>query len=164
MPGTAAGAEAARRRNSAGWDGSILSGSANLALLGHVSETLAGRAGYFTLQPMSRRELRRGTSRQPFLVTFSADPSAPSGKADPVSDREVLTGGLPPAALDAGGGAEEWFRDVDLRRARPAPVVSDHQPGGVSDAGSLAAMRTGQVLGVSSLARDAKLNAVTAGR
>lgn len=144
----------------------ILSGSANLALLGHVSETLAGRAGYFTLQPMSRRELRRGTSRQPFLVTFLADPSAPSGKADPVSDREVLTGGLPPAALDAGGGAEEWFRayvqtyvERDLRQLSQITNLVAFRT-----LAQLAAMRTGQVLGVSSLARDAKLNAVTAGR
>jgi len=36
----------------------ILSGSANLARLGHVTETLAGRAGYFTLHPMTRREQR----------------------------------------------------------------------------------------------------------
>ena len=37
----------------------LLSGSANLALLGHVSETLAGRASHFTLHPMTRREIRR---------------------------------------------------------------------------------------------------------
>ena len=41
----------------------ILSGSANLALLGHVAETLAGRAGYYTLHPMSRRELHGTTGR-----------------------------------------------------------------------------------------------------
>ena len=74
----------------------ILSGSANLALLGHVTETLAGRAGYFTLHPMTRREQWGTTSQQPFLVKFLHSPVLPSGKADPVSEREVLRGGLPP--------------------------------------------------------------------
>src|SRR5512140_2529137 len=36
----------------------VISGSANLALLGRVSETLAGRAAYLTLHPMTRREIR----------------------------------------------------------------------------------------------------------
>jgi predicted AAA+ superfamily ATPase len=35
----------------------ILSGSANLALMASVSESLAGRAGYFTLHPLTRREI-----------------------------------------------------------------------------------------------------------
>jgi predicted AAA+ superfamily ATPase len=46
----------------------ILSGSANLALLGHVTETLAGRASYFMLHPMTRREQRGMTDQQPFLL------------------------------------------------------------------------------------------------
>src|SRR3972149_5563732 len=35
----------------------VLSGSSNFALLKGVSESLAGRAAYFTLQPFSRRAL-----------------------------------------------------------------------------------------------------------
>lgn len=70
----------------------ILSGSANLALLSHVSETLAGRAGYYTLHPMTRRERRRAAGHTPFLVAFLDSPSLPSGSIDPVRDREVLSG------------------------------------------------------------------------
>ena len=36
----------------------LLTGSANLSLLERVSESLAGRASYLTLWPMTRRELR----------------------------------------------------------------------------------------------------------
>jgi uncharacterized protein len=144
----------------------ILSGSANLALLADVSETLAGRAGYFTLHPMNRRELREATHEPPFLVGFLGKPSAPRVHAVPVTDREVLTGGLPPVALGSPGDAAEWFRSYvqtyverDLRQlSQLTDLVS------FRTLAQLAALRTGQVLVVSALARDAKLNTVTAGR
>jgi len=144
----------------------ILSGSANLALLGHVSETLAGRAGYFTLQPMTRRELRRATDRPPFLVEFLSAPALPAGKAQPIPEREVLTGGLPPACLGRPDDVAEWFRSYVQtyveRDVRQLSQITDLIA--FRTLAQLAALRTGQVLVVSTLARDAKLNAVTAGR
>lgn len=144
----------------------ILSGSANLALLGHVSETLAGRAGYFTLHPMTRRELRKATVQPPFLVKFLSTPALPSGRVQPVSEQEVLTGGLPPACLGPADNLDEWFRayvqtyvERDVRQlSQIADLVA------FRTLAHLAALRTGQVLVISTLARDAKLNAVTAGR
>jgi len=144
----------------------ILSGSANLALLGHVSETLAGRAVYLSLHPMSRREKKRTTFRPPFLVTFLKSLELPSEDAEPVSDQEILVGGLPPACLGPVDSVAEWFRgyvqtyvDRDVRQlSQITDLVSFHT------LAQLAALRTGQVLSVSSLARDAKLNAVTCGR
>lgn len=144
----------------------ILSGSANLALLGHVSETLAGRAVYLTLNPMTRRERKGNTKRQPFLITFMNNQDQLSGKAEPISDQEVLTGGLPPACLGPADDISEWFRgyiqtyvDRDVRQlSQITDLVAFHT------LAQLAALRTGQVLSVSTLARDAKLNAVTAGR
>ena len=144
----------------------ILSGSANLALLGHVSETLAGRAGYFTLHPMTRREQRGATTQEPFLVKFLSSPVLPSGKADPVTEREVLTGGLPPACLGPADGVAEWFRGYVQtyveRDVRQLSQITDLVA--FRTLAQLAALRTGQVLVISTLARDAKLNAVTAGR
>lgn len=144
----------------------ILSGSANLALLGHVSETLAGRAGYFTLHPMTRRELRKTTDRQPFLVKFLSSPALPSGTAQPVSEQEVLTGGLPPACLGPADSLAEWFRGYVQtyveRDVRQLSQITDLVA--FRTLAQLAALRTGQVLVISTLARDAKLNAVTAGR
>jgi predicted AAA+ superfamily ATPase len=144
----------------------ILSGSANLALLGHVSETLAGRAGYFTLHPMTRREQQGMTSQEPFLVKFLGSPALPSGTTEPVTEIEVLRGGLPPACLGSADGVEEWFRGYVQtyveRDVRQLSQITDL--GAFRTLAQLAASRTGQVLVISTLARDAKLNAVTAGR
>jgi predicted AAA+ superfamily ATPase len=144
----------------------LLSGSANLALLGHVSETLAGRASYFTLHPMTRREQRATTAKEPFLVKFLGSTILPSGKADPLTEREVLRGGLPPACLGPAEGVGEWFRGYVQtyveRDVRQLSQITDLVA--FRTLAQLAALRTGQVLVVSTLARDAKLNAVTAGR
>ena len=144
----------------------ILSGSANLALLGHVSETLAGRASYFTLHPMTRREQRGATTHEPFLVKFLRSPTLPTGKADPVIETEILTGGLPPACLGPADGVAEWFRGYVQtyveRDVRQLSQITDLVA--FRTLAQLAALRTGQVLVISTLGRDAKLNAVTAGR
>jgi len=144
----------------------ILSGSANLALLGHVSETLAGRAGYFTLHPMTRRELRGATAQPPFLVEFFRAPRVPAGSAEPVEDREVLSGGLPPACLGPAEAVDEWFRAYVQtyveRDVRQLSQITDLVA--FRTLAQLAALRTGQMLVISDLARDAKLKAATAGR
>ena len=88
----------------------VLSGSANLALLSRMSETLAGRAAYFTLHPMTRREMQGQTGQPPFLVEFIRSQALPRGAVEPVSEREVLTGGLPPACLGPTDAVGEWFR------------------------------------------------------
>jgi predicted AAA+ superfamily ATPase len=144
----------------------ILSGSANLALLSHVSETLAGRAGYFTLHPMTRREQRKATSQQPFLASFLASMALPRGKAQPLTAREVLRGGLPPACLGPSDGVDEWFGSYvqtyverDVRQLSQITNLIAFRT-----LAQLAALRTGQVLVTAALARDAKLTAMTAGR
>ena len=48
----------------------LLSGSANLSLLKDVSESLAGRAVYFTLHPFSAREQAGKSGKPPFLKDF----------------------------------------------------------------------------------------------
>lgn len=144
----------------------VLSGSVNLALLGHVTETLAGRAGYFTLHPMTRREQQGKTSDEPFLVRFLRSCALPQGAVDPIADREVLRGGLPPACLSPSDDVSEWFRGYVQtyveRDVRQLSQITDLVA--FRTLAQLAALRTSQVLVVSSLARDAKLNAATAGR
>jgi len=144
----------------------VLSGSANLALFGRVSETLAGRAGYFTLHPMTRRERLRIANRPPFLADFVAEPSLGRKRADPISENEVLAGGLPPACLGPAEGLEEWFRAYEQtyveRDVRQLSQITDLVA--FRTLAQLAALRTSQVLVISTLARDAKLNAATAGR
>lgn len=144
----------------------ILSGSANLALLSHVSETLAGRAAYFTLHPMTRREARGKTREPPFLCAFFHAQALPHGAAEPVTEREVLTGGLPPACLGPAHAATDWFRGYVQtyveRDVRQLSQITDLVA--FRTLAQLAALRTAQVLVISTLARDAKLNAATAGR
>ena len=144
----------------------VLSGSANLALLGHVAETLAGRAAYFCLRPMTRREINGTTSHSPFIVEFLKHPKLPAGKASRVTDEDVLRGGLPPACLGPADAATEWFRGyVQLYIERDVRQLSN-----IADLISfralaqLLALRTAQILSISELARDVKLSAATAGR
>ncbi len=144
----------------------VLSGSSNLSLLSHVSETLAGRAVYFTLHPMTRREVHGKTEPPPFLIEFLKTLALPQGKARPVLNREVLTGGLPPACLGPPDAISEWFRGYVQtyveRDVRQLSQITDLI--GFRTLTQLAALRTGQMLVVSSLARDAKLKTATAGR
>jgi predicted AAA+ superfamily ATPase len=99
-------------------------------------------------------------------VKFIKGLVVPRGQIDPVSEREVLTGGLPPACLGRRDGVAEWFRAYVQtyveRDVRQLSQVTDLIA--FRTLAQLAALRTGQVLVVSNLARDAKLNAVTAGR
>lgn len=144
----------------------ILSGSANLALLSRVSETLAGRAAYFTLHPMTRREARGKTSRPLFLAEFIRARTLPREAAEPVTNEEVLAGGLPPACLGPADAVAEWFRGYVQtyveRDVRQLSQITDLVA--FRTLAQLAALRTGQVFVVSTLARDAKLSAATAGR
>lgn len=145
----------------------LLSGSANLALLDGVSDSLAGRALYLTLHPFSRRE-RLGRLGEPPVLLQILDGSPPPARLDvpPVAEDEVLDDGLPPVALGDTASRGLWFlgyeqtyleRDVrDLSQV--ADIVS------FRNLLQLAALRTGQLLNQSDLARDARLPATTAGR
>ncbi|MBI5835119.1 MAG: ATP-binding protein [Armatimonadetes bacterium] len=144
----------------------VLSGSANLALLGHVAETLAGRAGYLTLHPMARRERRGETEQEPFLTRFLRDPALPGDVLPPLGDDEVLAGGLPPACLAPPDGRAEWFRayvqtyvERDLRQISQITDLVAFRL-----LAQLAALRTGQMLNASALGREARLTATTTAR
>lgn len=146
----------------------LLSGSANFALLQDVAESLAGRAVYLVLSPFSRREIEGTTGQTPFLVGFANRPSLPPVRpsARRVEAAEVLAGGMPSVCLGQVVDPSLWYlgfvqtyleRDIrDL--ARVADLVSLH------NLLVLTALRTGQVLNISGIARDAKLKSATATR
>jgi predicted AAA+ superfamily ATPase len=145
----------------------LLSGSANLALLGRVSESLAGRALYLTLHPLTRRERTGRLDRPPFLVRFLSEPGLPrTAEAEPVADAEVLAGGMPPVVLGEVRRAELWFLGYEQtyleRDVRDLAQVADLIA--FRNVLRLAALRSGQLLNQSELARDAKLPATTVGR
>ncbi len=144
----------------------LLTGSANLALLDKVSESLAGRASYLSLWPMTRREqLGRGRcGLWPELLDAKDDdwPAVLEAHREPAEDWKALArrGGYPTPALELGAAAREhWFsgytqtyleRDVlqvssisnlpDLRRLMRA-----------------ACLRIGQLTNQTELARDVAL-------
>jgi predicted AAA+ superfamily ATPase len=83
----------------------VLTGSANLLLMKQVSESLAGRAAYITLEPMTRRELLGEAS------TGNWDAFFDSPKADWVQE------------FSASGGKKEDWRSVARRGGFPYPAL-----------------------------------------
>lgn len=145
----------------------VLSGSANFTLLKGISESLAGRAIYFTLQPFSQRETNAALKKEPFLVKlFAGDVSLNSGEGKAISTDDILRGGMPSVRNLAADAAALWFRgfeqtyvERDIREiARIDDILSFR---GVI---KLAALRTGQLLNMSQLARDARLSQITTSR
>ncbi|MCX7988762.1 MAG: ATP-binding protein [Thermodesulfovibrio sp.] len=144
----------------------LLSGSANFALLRSLSESLAGRAVYFNMSPMSLREILLKTEEEPFLLKFFK-----TGKADSstlskiIRDQDIIKGGLPPVALGLSDrilwfkGYEQTYLERDIRQfSQIVNLISFRH------LLSLVALRTGNILSLSELARDAKLNVSTTSR
>jgi predicted AAA+ superfamily ATPase len=144
----------------------LLSGSANLALLDSVSESLAGRALYVTLHPFTRRE-RKKQSKVPFVVRFLESPTLSRRvPAAPIDDKEILDGGMPSIVLgeakDRGLwllGYEQTYLERDVRELSQVTDLISFR-----NVVRLAALRTGQILNLSELAREAKLPASTVTR
>ncbi|MBV8202688.1 MAG: ATP-binding protein [Acidobacteria bacterium] len=145
----------------------LLSGSANLALLDGITESLAGRAIYLTLHSFTRRERLGRTGKTPLLVQFLAEPGLPPPAAvTPISAGEILDGGLPPVALGEAVDRSLWFLGYEQtyleRDLRDLSQVADLVA--FRHVLRLAALRTGQLLNQSELARDARLPASTVSR
>jgi hypothetical protein len=144
----------------------LLSGSANFALLKGISESLAGRAIYFTLEPFARRELSGLRSRLCLLDLFESGEFKAAADVAPVTAKEVLTGGLPPVCLGLTSRADLWFKGYEQtyleRDVRDLSRLIDLVA--FRDVLGLAMARTGQVLKISELARDAKQNSTTTSR
>jgi hypothetical protein len=151
----------------------LLTGSANLFLLRTVSESLAGRAAYLTLLPMTEREKSGTADPGPWRRLLDARTTrelaaalGPPTTATAWPDR-VLVGGYPAAVL-ARSAAERtrWFegyvrtyleRDLQGVAAISALVAFRRLMG-------LAAMRLGQIVNQSELGRDAGLSQPTVHR
>lgn len=94
----------------------VLTGSANLLMMRQVADSLAGRAGYITLHPMTRRELL-GFGSTGFWSRFFESPfeswrdAFPDEDAIPGDWRDLASrGGYPVPSLQLDADArEEWF-------------------------------------------------------
>lgn len=147
----------------------VLTGSANLLLMGRVADTLAGRAIYLELPPFCPAEwLQRKEELDPLDRLFAADfdwRDWPDEKGSWL--RWLLRGGFPPAlAIEPDRDRGLWFAayvqtylERDLRQLSDVASLPDFQR-----LMALAAHRTGKLLNQADLARDAALSHPTAHR
>ncbi len=145
----------------------VLSGSANLSMLKGISESLAGRAVYFTLHPFSRREIAGAAGETPYLKRFFAKQELyKNGLRDTIKTEDILQGGMPSVCLGQVKNRTLWFKGFEQTYLE-RDVRELSQIGNLISFRNLlhlAALRTGQLLSPSQLGRDAKLNAVTTSR
>jgi len=145
----------------------LLSGSANFALLRRITESLAGRAVYYELGPFSLRETARHTSRKPYVKRLFETGRLPEGESSgQVTWKDLVLGGLPAVRLGLVMKPARWFAgyvqtylERDLRDLSRIADLMD-----MRRLLRLAALRSGQLLRISELARDARLNVMTASR
>lgn len=148
----------------------ILTGSANLLLMGRTAESLAGRAVYLELPPFCPVEwLEESTALNPIDKLFSSDFNHrndwPRGRGD--FPFWLLRGGYPSAlALDDDSDRALWFSaytqtymERDLRQLTEVENLPDFQR-----LMRLTAQRTGRLLNQAELARDGSLSRATAHR
>lgn len=145
----------------------LLSGSANFSLLKNVSESLAGRAVYFSMHPFTRRETLGYTGKEPFILSFLKTQEIPKiDVSATISEDEITTGGMPPVVLGEASGRPYWFKGFEQTYLE-RDIRELSQLGNIMSFRNLlrlAALRTGQLLSMSQLGRDAKLNNATTSR
>lgn len=147
----------------------LLTGSANLLLMGHVADTLAGRAIYLELPPFCPAEWRqRKDALAPLDRLFDPGFDFREWPAQPGNwPAWLLRGGFPPAlSLTSDWDRAQWFSayiqtylERDLRQLSAVSSLPDFQR-----LMALAAQRCARLLNQADLARDAALSHATAHR
>jgi predicted AAA+ superfamily ATPase len=152
----------------------LLTGSANLLLMRQVSESLAGRASYLTLWPMTRREqLGQGrpglweelhrTHDEDWLDVLSAQPDQPADWTE-----VARHGGFPTPALELKHAADRavWF-DGYVRTYLERDLQALSSIAALPDFRRLmqaACLRCGQLLNQTELGRDVAMPQATVHR
>lgn len=147
----------------------VLSGSANLLLMKQVSESLAGRAIYHVLDPLTLGEINRSTSPDFIQNILAGDWPKEGSLPGPLPDAiPSIQRGMMPALLRLKT-APSWVRwwdgyvatylERDLRQMAQIDALVDFR-----HLMELLALRSGQMLNQSDLARDAGLSQPTAHR
>jgi uncharacterized protein len=147
----------------------VLSGSANLLLMKQVSESLAGRAIYFILDPMSLGESHDRPHPDLLMRALSGDfPNETSLSMDLPNPAEyILRGFMPPLlTLETPQAWTRWwdgyvatYLERDLRQVAQIDALLDFRR-----VMELAALRSGQLINQSELSRDARLSQPTTHR
>lgn len=152
----------------------LLTGSANLLLMKQVSESLAGRASYLTLWPMTRREqlgLGQCGIWDALLANADADwPEIVASQQAPAEDWQALArrGGLPIPAVHQQQAAERaiWFEGY-MRSYLERDLLDLSAVAALPDFRRLmrtACLRLGQPVNQTALGRDVALPQATVHR
>jgi len=147
----------------------VLSGSANLLLMRQVTESLAGRAVYYVLDPLTMGEINRQPPSGFLQQLLSGDwPPEGNSEQDPPDPVPLLLRGFMPS-LQRLSSAPAWIRwwdgyvttylERDLRQVSQIEALVDFRR-----VMELAALRSGQLLNQNELARDAGLSQPTVHR
>ena len=147
----------------------ILSGSANLLLMKQVSETLAGRAAYFTLNPMTVGEMTGvpppGLLERLFSGRLPTEQVIESELHDPVP---FMWRGFMPRLmrLESSAALLRWWEgyvmtylERDLRQLSQIDSLPDFRQLMI-----VLALRCGKILNQTEMARDAGISQATAHR
>ena len=146
----------------------LLTGSANLLLMGKVADSLAGRAVYLELPPFCPAEwLERAGGLEPLDALFEREFDARSWpEAESDWQGWLLRGGFAPALASDDASRNIWFGgyvqtylERDLRQLSAVASLPDFQK-----LMALAANRAGRLLNQSELGRDAGLPQATVHR
>src|SRR5688572_26338875 len=144
----------------------LLTGSANLLLMRQVSESLAGRASYLTLWPMTRREQRglgRGGRWEEILATPDADwRDLLATAAESADDWRALArrGGFPTPALALTAEDRRIWFDGYVRTYLERDLQDLSSIGALPDFRRVmraACLRLGQLVNQAELGRDVAL-------
>ena len=147
----------------------ILSGSANLLLMKQVSESLAGRAVYFILDPMAVGEAEEKAMPEILHWALSGEfPEECKLPDTPPDATRLILRGLLPAVLPLSA-PQSWVRwwegyvttylERDLRQISQVDALLDFRR-----LMELSALRSGQLLNQSEIARDALMSQPTVHR
>lgn len=147
----------------------VLSGSANLLLMKQVSESLAGRAIYFVLDPMSLGEMHNRACPDilPRLLSGEYPEEGPLIEELPDPTESILRGFMPPLLnLDSSEAWTRWwdgyvatYLERDLRQVAQIDALLDFRR-----VMELTALRSGQLINQSEISRDAGLSQPTTHR
>jgi len=147
----------------------ILSGSANLLLMEKVSETLAGRAVYFSLDPMTLGETLNQSAPEILFNLFKGelpgDGIIETKKVDPI--KMILKGLMPPLLKFSNqesitGWWEGYVRtylERDLRQISQVSSLTDFKR-----VMELVALRSGQLFHKADVSRDSGISQPTVHR
>jgi predicted AAA+ superfamily ATPase len=145
----------------------LLTGSANLLLLPRLGESLAGRMAVIELQPLTAAEVERAPGR--FLSTWLAGKLKPAlASSSPLPAlpdlvTRVVAGGFPEPLTRPPARARAWHRDYvrALLERDVQDVARVKDPRDLSRLLALLALRTGELLNISTLSNELDLRRET---